>query len=177
MGNTPDEYVGGEPDEAPGEPQNYQEYLHGLGQPSAKGWPPAPAFEPPPMRTHAEAGPPPVSEHGESIVFGADGKRYSSELPTVRALAREFPWVVPYLEDWAELFAQKHREYGSESSEHDLGVRGQYVDISRKVRKLKRAWWDGVALLTEDDKEVCQDLIGHLLLALRYLARESARPS
>lgn len=67
--------------------------------------------------------------------------------------------------EWLALFARKNRDYGSGSA-YELGVRGQYSDIHRKMIKLKRAMWDGEQLDFEDTDEIIKDLISHLFLTL-----------
>lgn len=76
--------------------------------------------------------------------------------------------------EWLALFARKNRDYGSGSA-YELGVRGQYSDIHRKMIKLKRAMWDGEQLDFEDTDEIIKDLISHLFLTLHMfgLQREA----
>lgn len=76
--------------------------------------------------------------------------------------------------EWLALFARKNRDYGSGSA-YELGVRGQYSDIHRKMIKLKRAMWDGHDLDFEDTDEIIKDLISHLFLTLHMfgLQREA----
>lgn len=76
--------------------------------------------------------------------------------------------------EWLALFARKNRDYGSGSA-YELGVRGQYSDIHRKMIKLKRAMWDGHELDFEDTDEIIKDLISHLFLTLHMfgLQREA----
>lgn len=71
-------------------------------------------------------------------------------------------------------FLKRNAEYG-EDNDFNLGVRGQYVDISRKVQKLKRRWWDNhdVAPGSESDKVVVMELIGHLLMAMDMMREEA----
>src|SRR5690349_3697784 len=73
--------------------------------------------------------------------------------------------------EWLELFARKNRDYGSGSA-YELGVRGQYSDIHRKMIKLKRAMWDGEQLDFEDTDEIIKDLISHLFLTLHMFGLE-----
>lgn len=72
-------------------------------------------------------------------------------------------------------FLRRNEEYGDDN-DFNLGTRGQYVDISRKVQKLKRRWWDGQPLAdgAESDKTVVMELIGHLLMSLDMLEDERA---
>ena len=64
------------------------------------------------------------------------------------------------------LFLAKNKDYGDEMGVMRLGPKGQFVDIWRKVGKLKGALWDGKELAGEQVPEIMMDLIGHLLLAL-----------
>lgn len=74
-------------------------------------------------------------------------------------------WLMP---EWLELFAKKNSDYGAGSA-FELGVRGQYSDIHRKMIKLKRAMWDGEELKFEGSEEIIRDLIGHLFLTLHMM--------
>ena len=65
-----------------------------------------------------------------------------------------------------ELFLNKNKDYGDDFDEFKLGAKGQFVDLWRKVGKLKKALWDGKPLVGEQVPEIMMDLIGHLLLAL-----------
>lgn len=96
---------------------------------------------------------------------------WDSDTPELRAIITEhFP-------TWAELFARKNSEYGSGSA-FDLGERGQFSDIYRKIIKLKRAMWDEdeSVLTTESVDEILMDLIGHCFLTLEMRARRT-RPA
>jgi hypothetical protein len=66
------------------------------------------------------------------------------------------------------LFSTKNKDYGAGGHE-GLGVRAQYVDLSRKVLKLKRVLWDNEGLEHEQVDEVLLDLIGHCFLTLQLL--------
>lgn len=69
--------------------------------------------------------------------------------------------------EWLHLFARKNRDYGDNAQE--LGLRGQFADIWRKIAKLKKSMWDGEELIFEGTEEVLMDLIGHLFLSLNML--------
>jgi muconolactone delta-isomerase len=69
-----------------------------------------------------------------------------------------------------ERFIARSIDYGDNHAE--LGGRGQFADIWRKVGKLKRAMWDGVNMTGEQPEEIVQDLIGHCLLTLLLLREE-----
>jgi hypothetical protein len=77
--------------------------------------------------------------------------------------------LIKVLPQTLQLWLSKCKDYGGDISDEvkSLGPRGQFVDIWRKVWKLKRALWDGEELKFEQPKEVMMDLIGHLLLAIR----------
>lgn len=64
-------------------------------------------------------------------------------------------------------FAGNAIDYGNAAEE--LGVKAQFVDINRKVGKLKRVLWEGKALKGEQVDEVLCDLIAHCLLTLDML--------
>jgi hypothetical protein len=83
-----------------------------------------------------------------------------------------------HLPEAVDHFLGRNAEYGDDD-DFDLGVSGQYVDISRKVQKLKRRWWDNedVPEDAESDKVIVMELIGHLLMSLDYLAQEDGDES
>ena len=62
-------------------------------------------------------------------------------------------------------FVDKSQDYPPEGYRF-LGERGQFSDIARKFFKLKDAVWDGKQLKGEQVDEICEDLIGHLLILL-----------
>lgn len=71
------------------------------------------------------------------------------------------------------LFLNKNKDYGGDIGEaFKLGAKGQFVDIWRKVGKLKRCLWDGEPLRGEQPKEIVQDFFGHCLLILADFERE-----
>ncbi len=71
-------------------------------------------------------------------------------------------------------FIERNGEYGDDD-DFNLGSRGQYVDISRKVQKLKRRMWDGQPEPdgAESTRTVVMELIGHLLMTMDYLDSEA----
>lgn len=91
---------------------------------------------------------------------------WESDTPELRAI------IAHHLPQWAELFASKNSEYGSGSA-FELGERGQFSDIYRKIIKLKRAMWDAdeSVLTTEGVDEIIMDLIGHCFLTLEMRRR------
>jgi hypothetical protein len=71
-----------------------------------------------------------------------------------------------------ESFLAGYREYG-EGAADELGLAGQWGDLYRKIKKLKRPLWEGdrEALTRESPRQVLQDIIGHALLALDMIER------
>lgn len=69
-----------------------------------------------------------------------------------------------------QLWMKKSADYGGTSG--GLGARAPFVDIWRKVIKLKRSLWYGEKLAFEQNEELLQDLIGTSLNILGEL-RES----
>jgi hypothetical protein len=78
-----------------------------------------------------------------------------------RAAERICTTLVP---EWRALFLRKNADYGDGAN--DLGLKGQYAELNRKMTKLKRALWEGKTLTEEPPEEVILDLIGHLFLTL-----------
>lgn len=78
--------------------------------------------------------------------------------------------VKVHVQEALDHFLARNAEYGDDN-DFNLGLAGQYVDISRKVQKLKRRWWkheparDG----EESDRVIVMELIGHLLMSMEYL--------
>ena len=99
-----------------------------------------------------------IDGNGEQINLELEGDE-SNEL---RKIAM---YILP---EWLAVFQNKNRDYGS-GSMYELGVRGQYSDIHRKMIKLKRAMWEGESLKFEGLEEIIGDLIGHLFLTLHML--------
>jgi hypothetical protein len=63
-------------------------------------------------------------------------------------------------------FVARNETYGEGANE--LGIKGQYADINRKIILLRRVLWDAPNehLINEATIETCMDLIGHLLLTI-----------
>lgn len=72
-----------------------------------------------------------------------------------------------------ELFLRKNRDYNIQGIDiaEQLGIRGQWSDMYRKIAKLKQSMWDqdGSGLEFESAEEIIQDLVGHCLLSLLFL--------
>jgi hypothetical protein len=81
-----------------------------------------------------------------------------------------------YLPRFLALFSQKNKDYGNGFS-NELGIRGQYSDIHRKVGKLRRAMWDGEELEFEGVSEILLDLVGNAFLTMHMLDQNKTQPN
>lgn len=83
-----------------------------------------------------------------------------------------------HLPAWINLFLQKNASYG-ESGYHDLGIKGYWPEIRRKLARLERALWrdEDTSTWTEQPTEIIFDLIGTLLMCYDLLATEQTFPS
>ena len=72
--------------------------------------------------------------------------------------------------EWEKLFREKNAGYGDMHQE--LGTKAQYVDLHRKIGKLRRALWEGQDIGAESAREVLLDLIGHAFLTIQLIDRE-----
>lgn len=63
-------------------------------------------------------------------------------------------------------------EHYGETNHHELGLKGQFADMYRKILPLKRAMWDDIPLIREQPREIVLDLIGHCLLTLALMDSE-----
>lgn len=101
------------------------------------------------------------------VVGGDDGEDLQMSIaatdltPEMRSILKE------HLPKWLELFATKNAEYGGGSS-FELGPRGQFSDMYRKMIKLKRGLWEDKEdeLVSEGVDEILLDFIGHCFLTL-----------
>jgi hypothetical protein len=81
-------------------------------------------------------------------------------------------YIIKYLiPEWDRLFKQKNKDYGSDN--WSLGPKAIFVDIWRKVHKLKRGLWDGKPLVYEQPRELLMDIIGHCFLAIAKMDKEN----
>lgn len=90
-----------------------------------------------------------------SYVVALDG----TENPNFRCIMEA--WL-----DSLEMHERKARDYAARDEGFNLGLRGEFVGISRKVQKLKRIVWDGKDPLFEGAQEILMDLMGQVGLAL-----------
>lgn len=105
-----------------------------------------------------------ITHEGVEVDYGEQGYNITATTELARRiLAKHAPEAL-------EHFLKRNAEYGDDN-DFNLGVAGQYVDISRKVQKLKRRWWDHRPARDgeEDDRTVVMELIGHLLMAMDML--------
>lgn len=97
------------------------------------------------------------------------------------AISPELVRIEILLEEWLQLFRRKNSEYQTGSletdSELDTGLIGQYSDMYRKMKKLRRPllFGDFGALSTEQADEIIMDMIGHMFLTLDMLRQGSGR--
>lgn len=78
------------------------------------------------------------------------------------------------VEAWWNQFQVAFIEYGPGAAD-ETGLAGQWGDLHRKVKKLKRFMWEGESddyLTRETPSEILRDLIGHCFLALEMMSRE-----
>lgn len=69
---------------------------------------------------------------------------------------------------------QKGADHYGPDNHNELGLKGQYADMHRKMQPLRRYMWDGQALslAKESPRQICLDLIGHCLLTISMLDKE-----
>jgi hypothetical protein len=66
-----------------------------------------------------------------------------------------------------ELYLGKSRDYGGNVMDMiKLGPKASFVDLWRKVGKLKRALWDDQPMVGEQADEILMDCVGHVLITL-----------
>lgn len=80
--------------------------------------------------------------------------------------------VTGIAEEALSLFLEKNQGYGDTA--YNLGAKGQYADMNRKMGKLKHTLWDGNPVVGESVEEMLMDLFGHVLLTIDFL-REGNR--
>jgi hypothetical protein len=84
----------------------------------------------------------------------------------------QLTYVRAVLEGIWDAFTLKYAEYG-EGAADALGLAGQWGDLHRKVMKLKRSLWVGDSgyLVSEDERQILADMVGHCLLAIHMIDR------
>jgi hypothetical protein len=81
--------------------------------------------------------------------------------------------VLEILPKALELYLRKTKDYGGLSG--GLGPKAPFVDMWRKIIKLKRCMWDGVPLKFEQTDEIVMDLIGTCLNILAEMGENGVR--
>lgn len=138
----------------------------GLGMPTL-GIAPGRLFETP--VTYAMV----ITENGIGVNYGEQGFNAEAETPEARYILLK---VLPRL---LQRFLRKNEQYARAQTGHDLGIKGIIPDINRKSAAIITRVWDrdnaDPDILQDDVEELCDDLIGHLLLlkAKLGLATES----
>lgn len=94
-----------------------------------------------------------------------DTRQYPSE--TARLICEEI------LPEWKEMFLRKNMDYGD--FHITLGIAGQFVDMWRKIGKIRRSLWEGKPLVGEQPDEVLFDLAAHCFLAALEYRRGNTR--
>lgn len=75
--------------------------------------------------------------------------------------------VISVLPKVLSLYLNKSKDYdGNVMSLLRLGPKAGFVDMWRKMGKLKSALWDGKAMVGEQVDEILMDLVGHVLIIL-----------
>lgn len=104
---------------------------------------------------------------------GTDGiSLYTLEITNIKTQSGQHI-LMEVLPRVLELFLVKNQDYGDDMGAMRLGPKGQFVDIWRKVGKLKRSLWDGEKMNGEQSDEMLMDLVGHVLLSLSDMWRKN----
>ncbi len=86
------------------------------------------------------------------------------------AVTDEARYILDILPDVLGKFLRKNAQYARAQSGHDLGLKGIIPDINRKSAALITSVWDyGTSADMQDTdaaRDICEDLIGHLLLMI-----------
>lgn len=113
-----------------------------------------------------------------TISVGGEGLKFFSDSTPVRQsyqITLPFPQTEQGMRCLAlaaqalELFVAKNAAYG-DPDDDDLGARGQYADMHRKWKRIKRHLWDNEPWpqTGETFEEVLFDFIGHILLTADF---------
>lgn len=75
--------------------------------------------------------------------------------------------------DALSMFVHKNAAYG-EPEAGDLGARGQYADMHRKWKRLRKHLWEGMPWPEEGESfdQVMMEFIGHILLTIDFKDQE-----
>jgi hypothetical protein len=97
--------------------------------------------------------------------------------PRVSQQKKELEYILGELiPQFEERLQAWNKEY---TQERDLGVKGEFVGLYRKVRKLKTIIWDGEsdAEWREDTRTMLLEVIGHAFLAISDLDEQERKPT
>lgn len=114
------------------------------------------------MKIKADAGAPMLP-----IATAAPDGGYSEDMGMPAYPTAQAEYIMMNLvPEWERMFLKKNAKYRAVGN--DLGARGVFPDINRKVGILKDRLWDGNGERTgdedDDTRRVIYDLIGHLFL-------------
>jgi hypothetical protein len=85
--------------------------------------------------------------------------------------------VLSVLPKVLSLYLNKSKDYdGNVMAMFNLGPKACFVDLWRKVGKLKGALWDGRPMVGEQADEILMDLVGHTLIILDELWTDEIGP-
>ncbi len=114
----------------------------------------------------------PEKEFEETPLFNgtmADHKVYTLLLPPPGT--EQAGRALEILQTAMEGFIEKNKGYG-EPTPDDLGAMGQFADMHRKWKLIRRHLWDGEEWKHHESfEQVCMELIGHLLLTVDFYNR------
>lgn len=70
-------------------------------------------------------------------------------------------------------FVEKNTIYG-EPTDEDLGAKGQYADMHRKWKRIRRHLWDSEPWPADGEsfEQVLMEFIGHLLLTIDFIREQ-----
>ena len=78
--------------------------------------------------------------------------------------------ITTVLPNVMQLYMSKSRDYGGNvMAMLRLGPKASFVDLWRKVGKLKRALWDGEPMKGEQPDEILADCVGHILITMHEM--------
>lgn len=99
----------------------------------------------------------------------SDVVKSSPEVEYATPEAKQIVEVI--LPQMVELFVEKNAKYQAVRGDLDLGAKGMFPDINRKIAVLRTRIWDGIETPGENTTEVIYDTIGHLLLMAERITR------
>lgn len=117
------------------------------------------------------------TEHYE---LGEGAETYEVVIRVPKFATKQARYIIEeLLQGWVTEFCKKNVDYEDESGNlaDELGAAGQWGDLYRKIRKLKRPMWTergkGPKMQFEQVDEIIRDMIGHGFLAIYYHYQEN----